>query len=70
MSGIQSEAAFERVKTWLLAVDAATIAVFLATIDSLSAPCGVGSEYYGDTFCKCLTFLALMGEVCCWCCRH
>ena len=47
MSGIQSEAAFERVKTWLLAVDAATIAVFLATIDSLSAPCGVGSEYYG-----------------------
>lgn len=58
MSGIQWGDAFERVKTWLLAVDAATIAVFLATIDSLSAPCGVGSKYYGghilqvfDVFC-------------------
>ena len=58
MSDIDREDAFERVKTWLLAVDAATIAVFLATIDSLSAPCGVGSDYYGghilqvfDVFC-------------------
>ena len=58
MLDIQWQKAFERVETWLLAVDAATIAVFLATIDSLSAPCGVGSEYYGghilqvvDVFC-------------------
>ena len=39
---------FERAKPALLAVDAASVAVFLATMDSLSSPCGLGSEYYYD----------------------
>lgn len=32
----------------LVAVDLAYVAVFLATADSVSSPCGLGSEYYGS----------------------
>lgn len=38
-----------KMKEALLAVDAASVAVFLATIDSVSSPCGLGENYYGSS---------------------
>tara|TARA_B100000424_G_scaffold84075_1_gene62883 strand:- start:180 stop:1142 length:963 start_codon:yes stop_codon:yes gene_type:complete len=41
------EPIFARGAQALLAIDAAGVAVFLATVDSVSSPCGLGSEYWG-----------------------
>ena len=40
---------WERVCQLLASVDFAYVAVFLATANSVSSPCGLGSEYYGPS---------------------
>ena len=38
----------------MLAVDFAYVAVFVATANSVSSPCGLGSEYYGPSALQCI----------------